>query len=391
MAQTLSVEDLQLLTGHANVLYVASGSSLTAARDAASAGTLIKVGPGTHTLADTDCNLAKNGVHWHFAPGAVITITDASQEAWLFNDGGSAMSFRVTGHLRAVLDCDAFEQVIGVLRTSHADSVAHLEIDSAVLTHATDSTGFLAQCVAGRQDVRFRYVSGSSEIIGCDGGTQDVVGVEMAADASSVEAIHAAGGTQTVKIQRINGPSASDICGCTGSTTRQIVTADEIIGEHDCISCFSGTQVVKARRLTAATTSGGAVWFSAGTQIVDVQEIVNTTGPAVWIVGSGTGTASIGCNRAKAGGTHPAIHRALVSGTTRVELRGGMYVSGDTATESIASPSGAATVYLGGDASLDQAAHANVTVSRLLDYGALRPSTANSTLDTDKIERLLQT
>jgi hypothetical protein len=67
--------------------------TLTAAKNAATAGTLVKVGPGTYD----ESNLAKNGVDWYFARGSYVNYT-GSTAIPIFSDNGSAMSFSVYGY-----------------------------------------------------------------------------------------------------------------------------------------------------------------------------------------------------------------------------------------------------------------------------------------------------
>jgi hypothetical protein len=68
----------------------ARGASLVAAKTAAASGDTIHVGPGAYAITEA---LAKNGVNWHFDAGATVTATGAG----IWDDGGSAMSFTVSG------------------------------------------------------------------------------------------------------------------------------------------------------------------------------------------------------------------------------------------------------------------------------------------------------
>jgi hypothetical protein len=71
-------------------------TSLTRARDAASAGDVIHVVDGTHIV--TDANLAKNQVSWHLYGGVVIQGSNSgANPVGLFDDEGTAMEFRVSG------------------------------------------------------------------------------------------------------------------------------------------------------------------------------------------------------------------------------------------------------------------------------------------------------
>jgi hypothetical protein len=74
--------------------------TLSAAKAAAVAGDTILVLPGTYS----DTNLAKNGVNWHFLPGAIVDFNDPDDliETAIFDTGPSganaACTFKVTGH-----------------------------------------------------------------------------------------------------------------------------------------------------------------------------------------------------------------------------------------------------------------------------------------------------
>lgn len=74
--------------------------TLSAAKAAAVAGDTILVLPGTYS----DTNLAKNGVNWHFMPGAIVDFNDPDGlvEIAIFDTGPSganaACTFKVTGY-----------------------------------------------------------------------------------------------------------------------------------------------------------------------------------------------------------------------------------------------------------------------------------------------------
>lgn len=72
-------------------------ATLTAAKNAAQAGDLVVVRPGTYDEND----LLKDGVNWHFAAGAAVDYTGPG-DAGIFDDSsygaGGAVACRVTGH-----------------------------------------------------------------------------------------------------------------------------------------------------------------------------------------------------------------------------------------------------------------------------------------------------
>lgn len=73
----------------------ARGDALQAAKTAATGGDLIEVGP---LAAEVTASLAKNAVNWHFWAGArVYQNGDATMTNGIWDDGGSSMSFTVTG------------------------------------------------------------------------------------------------------------------------------------------------------------------------------------------------------------------------------------------------------------------------------------------------------
>jgi len=69
--------------------------TLTAAKDAAVAGDLIEVRPGTYAI-DPDTSLAKNGVNWYGCPGAILSKA-GDPTIGIFDDGGGAIACVVSG------------------------------------------------------------------------------------------------------------------------------------------------------------------------------------------------------------------------------------------------------------------------------------------------------
>jgi hypothetical protein len=76
-----------------NITYVNAGTSLVAARNAATAGTTIAVGPGTYGPNET--NLFKNGVNWFFYPGSIIS-NQYSADVSCFDNSFEGVSGAVT-------------------------------------------------------------------------------------------------------------------------------------------------------------------------------------------------------------------------------------------------------------------------------------------------------
>lgn len=127
----------QNLTGYSAVYYVSptgnnSNSGLTpalakltitSAKAAASAGSLIRVMPGTYT---SDTNILKDGVDMYFAPGAIVDFQDASPASEnMLSDEDGAVRCRVMGYgqfVRSVVD-----NSINLVHITNADSRVWIE------------------------------------------------------------------------------------------------------------------------------------------------------------------------------------------------------------------------------------------------------------------------
>lgn len=98
-----------------------------AANDAALAGDFVSVLPGTFTLTEA---LGKNGVNWHLMPGVTLTAdSTADAVAYVFNDAGSAMTFKVSGAgvLRVTGIVPDSDTPCACVRLANSSSVVRME------------------------------------------------------------------------------------------------------------------------------------------------------------------------------------------------------------------------------------------------------------------------
>lgn len=109
--------------------------TLAAAQTAASSGDCIHVLPGSYTPT---ASLGKAGVNWHLESGVTITVTQTGTGVSVFSDGGTAMTFVVSGAGTIVLNgtlTNNTEQAC--VKVTHASSDITVECHS--LTSATDT------------------------------------------------------------------------------------------------------------------------------------------------------------------------------------------------------------------------------------------------------------
>lgn len=112
--------------------------TLSAAKTAATAGYTVVVRPGTYAITTT---IAKNGVNWYFYPGAVVTLTNDIDSVGIWDDGGAAMTFTVSGagkFIRTTADDFLAAKNIHV---THASSNISIEADELTTNAGDDGTG----------------------------------------------------------------------------------------------------------------------------------------------------------------------------------------------------------------------------------------------------------
>lgn len=119
--------------------------TLAAAETAASSGDTIVVLPGAYTVTGS---IAKNGVNWHLMPGVTITWAEGSSTGTgIFDDGDTAMSYRVTGAGNLIRTAtDGFIGETWAVRTNHANSVVDIECNDIT---CDDGGGGFSMCVRG--------------------------------------------------------------------------------------------------------------------------------------------------------------------------------------------------------------------------------------------------
>lgn len=107
--------------------------TLAAAQTAASSGDTIIVGPGSYAITAA---LGKNGVNWHLMPGVTLTATSANgAAAYVFTDGGAAMTFRVSGRgalVVAGVNSGDINEVSACVNVRHASS--DIRVEAAALS-----------------------------------------------------------------------------------------------------------------------------------------------------------------------------------------------------------------------------------------------------------------
>lgn len=130
-------------------------------------GDLIHVRPGAYTVT---ASLATNGVNWHFEAGATVTAstTSGSGRIGIWDDGGSAMTFKVTGAGSFVHNIDiesddgSVTEGSNVICNSHASTVMDIEATDITLTRTGDYGAIAINAVAGSLRVNCRDVTLSS-------------------------------------------------------------------------------------------------------------------------------------------------------------------------------------------------------------------------------------
>jgi len=237
--------------------------TLASARDAAQSGDTIVVLPGTYDEND----LAKDGVNWHFLPGAIVDY-DGSGDA-LFDTTGGAMAFKVTGH--------------GVFKTSSGT-------------------------------VRGVYLANSGDDVSIEFDEFETSGSTLVSK-----------GALTAVGHRIRS-LVSDALYIEGSSNNNIdvrhVEADTGIGVH--INASSTSCVVRIRSFEIVSNGDVALGFTGGTAYIDAYEIKSTTDQAVAYDSYGNHPLHLRVNRivsTASGGGQPAITIDLGSGSSPGQLR----------------------------------------------------------------------
>lgn len=188
-----------------------------AAQAAAPSGTLIEVYPGSYALTSA---LGKDGVYWHFQAGCTVTRTNTGTgDLSIFNDGGTAMTFQVTGQATFVLaGTIAASSQQACFKLSHASSDITAE---CYKLYVNSASGLFAQPCG-------IYQTGGTIRLHCD----------------TIEVTNLA--TQPYAIYWRNGPMRV--------TVRYILTAGVAVGS-DVSSTPTGDAFVTAEEIKGTSTS----------------------------------------------------------------------------------------------------------------------------------------
>lgn len=313
--------------------------TLAAAKAAATSGDTIYVRPGAYTCS---ASLAKNGVNWHFAAGASVTFASDVSTVGIWDDGGTAMVFAVTGDgdfTRSTAD-----EFLGfkLVNCSHASSVMSIRGRDFTSTGSTDGTCSVFWQDAGELYFEARNITqtgGNSYAVwwsnGAGYGRCAKCESEYIAYSSSVNATPtgdghfaadeiigqvASGGSDTTAAAwvRCNILRAAGISVSSSGGARLYVEAQKIFGR---LELSGGLVYVRSDKLSAVANGGAttpsliyAVAGGTGTYRVDVTHLdpVSYTGETI----------------VAAGGTLEVIGGSLVGGASAK----GIVVSGGTAT-----------------------------------------------------------
>ena len=123
--------------------------TLSAAKAAANSGDTVRVLPGAYT---TTTSLAKDGVNWHFEAGATVAML-TSADIGIWDDGGAAMVFTVTGKGEFTVTADDGDPSIKCVQSSHASSDISVVAKKIGINGALGIGGFAINGVAGRLTV----------------------------------------------------------------------------------------------------------------------------------------------------------------------------------------------------------------------------------------------
>jgi hypothetical protein len=296
-ASTAYAGSLAALTGHCIYVDSVNGSDSTGARgtlkplltlsaavSAATSGDAIIVGPGSYTVT---ASLAKDGVNWHFAVGSAVTVTSTNSNlAGIWDDGGTAMSYTVTGDgdFTRVMSSASNGAGLYLIRVAHASSVVNIHCRDLVLNTSGvtgDSYGILSS--AGSLYVNFRkntvigvganyaiwWVNGQMQVNGkyCTSAGYSTIGSAVAATPTGdgIVNIDLIEGTNPIIIGGSNSSAAfwvvSNIVRATDisiygiGSNRGYVTAQKIFGNIT-TDFGAGLLYVRADKLSALTSGG---------------------------------------------------------------------------------------------------------------------------------------
>lgn len=367
------------------VLQVSNGGDLAAAKAVAVSGQTIYVGAGSYAVT---ASLAKNGVHWVFAPGAVVTLNEDEGVQGIWDDGGAAMVYNVTGAGKFVRTSANGDATPTLVKVSHASSVVYLEGLDLQTNGSTGGVGITQS--AGALMVRCRDVLTAGEFgsgIEWTNGKLDVNGrrlyaadyrahwsgcnsvptgdadirfseIEAGIDAVSDESTNATAATW-VRANRIKTTSGSAVW--QGGASRLYVEAQKYFG--DFYLSAAGLLYVRGDKVTAVYNgnggAGAALMIVNGSGVADIG--INHWDPnsktGVMFAFSGTAVTYLIGGRFAAGASMNGI--ALSGGT--LELKGmRVDTTGNNASNPVTITSGGALRLTSGTRLLSQGARKSI-------------------------------
>ncbi len=164
-AKTIVVSTTGDDTAGAASKYTAEFLTIQAALDAAAAGDVVIVRPGTYTEAV----LLPTGVHLHGLPGAIIH--NATNGGFCLRDGAATIDAAVTGDFRLTASGGA-----GCVQISGTDTDLRIECDSLAVTGGAGPT----MSIAGGATARSLTVKAKRTITNVAGKALDIAGVDAA-------------------------------------------------------------------------------------------------------------------------------------------------------------------------------------------------------------------
>ncbi|HEX3817535.1 MAG TPA: hypothetical protein VHW03_04535 [Chthoniobacterales bacterium] len=243
--------------------------TLTAAKNAASAGDTIFVGPGAYAAND----LAKDGVNWHFCNGASIVYDGASNRG-IFDDYAGACVCRISG--RGDFSWDSTTALTGsnysgVIVCTNASS--KFSISAGVVTCATSGSNKTAVTLKGGA-INLDCLEVASAQVALYWENGDLFASCDHVNSPDAIALSAVGKTATytgkcwVQAKKIEGSIVTSVvtsADTTGKAMRIWVMAEEIIGAHD---IEGGSVYIAAEKMDYADDivlyqNAGELWLSA--------------------------------------------------------------------------------------------------------------------------------
>lgn len=222
----------------------------SAAKTAASAGDIIVVFPGAYT---TTANLGKDEVDWFLYDNAAITWTGAAEEDGMFDDGNTAMQFRVMGKGTFTIGCTTATDDCYVVHARHASSSIYIEAD-VVKTTTGGADGAVLRGENGTLDANVRHIVGSYYGVSWRNGPMRVIAQKIETTGN----VGASAGS-CIWAEPDNGSPSGDL----------YVLAQEILISDDTtaggpVSLGGGDQSTAAVWVTANTIKGIGEGVSSG-------------------------------------------------------------------------------------------------------------------------------